>query len=102
MPVPRAQQAEWLQQLATSPRETVANVAELVRQDLGALSADQVLRVGNKVLNGTAGQSFMLVLLTSADLTQTTELAKQYIEAAHIDAGRAGERPDDLPPASTR
>lgn len=97
MPIPEAERAAWLQRLADAPDETVVTVAALVERDLQEIGTDQVLRVGNKVLNGQPGKTLILTLLTTSDVVPKIDLAKQYIESARIDDARPGERSDDLP-----
>ncbi len=85
MPIPADQREDWLQRLSGNPQDTITQVAGLVRDDLHNLGSGEVLRVGTRILNGTAGQSFVLALTRGNDLVETSDLAKQYIETGTIE-----------------
>jgi len=85
MPIPAEQRASWLNRLASDPRDTAVALAGVVRADLDAIRPGGHLRVGTRLLDDIAGQSLLLTLLTSNDMVETSDLAKQYIELATIE-----------------
>lgn len=91
MPVPPEERPRWLARLSDSPQDAFTEVAALVRDDLDGLADGQVLRMGTRVLNGAAGQSFVLALLRGNDVVELSDLAKQYIETATIDEPQPGQ-----------